>query len=141
MHGDDVRTLFRQAVKYLESEQISIKELNVTETTAVGERSKASFVVSPQNILGWEQIRAALKNKIGAGIDFDSGLAALSLIGEGLNRNNLTLLEAYDLLARNEISVFGITTTSFRISLLVPRSQIERGVQLCHSRWIADSSI
>jgi len=35
--------------------------------------------------------------------------------------------------------VLGITTTSFRISLLVPREQVEKGVQLCHSRWVAES--
>lgn len=141
LRGADARALFKQAVEYLESEQVPIKEVNVTEITAVADQSKASFVVSTQNIFGWEQIKAALINKIGAGIDFDTDLAALSLIGEGLNRNNLTLLEVFDLLAHNGIPVLGITTTSFRISLLVPRNQIEKSTQLCHSRWVADSSI
>ena len=141
LHGADARALFKKAVEYLESEQIPIKEVNVTEITAVTDQSKASFVVSTQNIFGWNQIKAALINKIGAGIDFDTDLAALSLIGEGLNRNNLTLLEVFDLLAQNGIPVLGITTTSFRISLLVPRNQIEKSVQLCHSRWVADSRI
>ena len=141
LSGADARALFKQAVEYLESEQVPIKEVNVTEITAVADQSKASFVVSTQNIFGWEQIKAALINKIGAGIDFDTDLAALSLIGEGLNRNNLTLLEVFDLLASNGIPVLGITTTSFRISLLVPRNQIEKSTQLCHSRWVADSSI
>ena len=141
LSGADARALFKQAVEYLESEQVPIKEVNVTEITAVADQSKASFVVSTQNIFDWEQIKAALINKIGAGIDFDTDLAALSLIGEGLNRNNLTLLEVFDLLASNGIPVLGITTTSFRISLLVPRNQMEKSTQLCHSRWVADSSI
>ena len=141
LRGADARALFKQAVEYLESEQVPIKEVNVTEITAVADQSKASFVVSTQNIFGWEQIKAALINKIGAGIDFDTDLAALSLICEGLNRNNLTLLEVFDLLASNGIPVLGITTTSFRISLLVPRNQIEKSTQLCHSHWVADSSI
>ena len=63
------------------------------------------------------------------------------MIGEGLNRNNLTLLETLDLLAQNKIPVSGITTTSFRISLLVPSQLVEKSVQLCHTRWVADSSI
>ncbi len=141
LRGADARALFKQAVEYLESEHVPIKEVNVTEITAVADQSKASFVVSTQNIFGWGQIKAALINKIGAGIDFDTDLAALSLIGEGLNRNNLTLLEVFDLLASNGIPVLGITTTSFRISLLVPRNQIEKSAQLSHSRWVADSSI
>jgi aspartate kinase len=137
----DALALFKQAVEYLESEQVQIKEVNVTETTAGEEPFRASFVVSVQNVVGWEQIKATIINKFGSGIAFDSDLAALSLIGEGLNRNNLTLLETVDLLTQNGISVFGITTTSFRISLLVPRNQIEKSVQLCHTRWIAGSSI
>ena len=141
LSGTDARALFKQAVDHLEREQVPIKEVNLTEITAIGEQSKASFVVSTQNIYGWEQIKAALKKKIGGEIDFDSHLAALSLIGEGLNRNNLTLLETIDLLTRNGIPVSGITTTSFRISLLVPRDQIEKSVQLCHSCWVADNSI
>ena len=139
LHGEDTQALFKQAAEFLESDQVPIKEVNVTGITTAGKHSKASFVVSTQNIYGWAQIKAALKNKIGARIDFDTDLAALSLIGEGLNRNNLPLLDALDLLAQNAIPVLGITTTSFRISLLVAREQVEKSVQLCHSRWVADN--
>jgi aspartate kinase len=141
LSGTDALALFKQAVEYLENEQVPIKEVNVTETTGGGEQFKTSFVVSMQNVVGWEQIKAAILKKIGAEIAFDTDLAALSLIGEGLNRNNLTLLETVDLLSQNRVSVLGITTTSFRISLLVPRNQIEKSVQLCHTRWIAGSSV
>ena len=141
LHGEDAQALFKQTVQFLESEQVPIKEVNVTGVSTAGKHSKASFVVSTRNTYGWKQIKAALKNKIGARIDFDTDLAALSLIGEGLNRNNLPLLDALDLLARNAIPVSGITTTSFRISLLVAREQVEKSVQLCHSRWVADTSI
>ena len=141
LHGTDALALFKQTVEYLESEQVQIKEVNVTAITALEEPSKASFVVSVQNIFGWEQIKATLRNKISAGIDFDTDLAALSLIGEGLNRNNLILLEAFDLLTGKGIPVYGVTTTSFRISFLVPREHIKKSVQLCHAHWVADSSI
>ena len=46
LHGADARALFKEAVDYLESEQVPIKEVNVTEITAAGEQSKASFVAS-----------------------------------------------------------------------------------------------
>ncbi|MBW2408192.1 MAG: aspartate kinase [Deltaproteobacteria bacterium] len=137
LHGTDTGYLFKQAVDYLEKEQIPIKEVNVTDIAANGKHSKASFVVSVQNVFGWDQIKAGLNERIDNGIEFDTGLAALSLIGEGLNRDNQTLLEAIDLLAENGIPVCGVTTTSFRISLLVAREQIEKSVQLCHAHWIA----
>ena len=140
LNGAGAGILFKQAVEYLENEQVPIKEVNVTETTA-GEQSKASFVVSTQNIFGWEQIKSALIEKIDTGLEFDTDLSALSLIGEGLNRDNLTLLQTLDLLSGSEIAVYGISTTSFRISLLVPRSQIEKSVQLCHNRWVSNTDI
>ena len=139
LHGADVHTCFKQAVDFLESEQVPIKEVNVAEIAADGEQSVASFVVSTKSIYGWEQIKSALQKKLGKSIEFDADLAALSLIGEGLNRNNLTLLDAIDLLADDQIPVLGITTTSFRISLLVPRDRIEKSVELCHTHWVANN--
>ena len=139
LNGAEVHAKFKQAVDFLESEQVQIKEVNVAEVTDDGNQSTASFVVSAKNIYGWEQVKSALQNKLGENIKFDTDLAALSLIGEGLNRNNLTLLETIGLLADNQISVFGITTTSFRISLLVPRDLIEKSVELCHTRWVANN--
>ena len=139
LQGNGAGTRFKQAAEHLESEQVPIKEVNVAETASDGEQSRASFVISTQNIYGWQQIKTALINKVGPAIEFDTDLAALSLIGEGLNRNNLALLAALDLLADNEIPVLGITTTSFRISLLVPRSRIEKSVQLCHNHWVAEN--
>jgi aspartate kinase len=140
LQGTEIGSGFKQAVEHLENEQISIKEVNMAGSDASESQSRASFIVSTGNILGWEEIKAALIDKVGKGIEFDSDLAALSLIGEGLNRNNLTLLKALDLLKQNGIPVNGITTTSFRISLLVLRSQVDKGVQLCHKHWIADTA-
>lgn len=138
LHGENAQDLFRETAEYLEGEQVPIKEVNLTGIAAAGKHSKASFVVSTPNIYGWSQIKAALENRIGSRIEFDTDLAAVSMIGEGLNRSNLLLLEALELLARNAIPVIGITTTSFRISLLVPRGQVDKSVQLCHTRWVTD---
>ena len=60
LHGEDARGLFKQAAEFLESEQVPIKEVNVTGITTAGKHSKASFVVSSRNIYGWNQIKATL---------------------------------------------------------------------------------
>ena len=134
--GHDVLQHFQEAVSYLESEQVAVKEVNVSQITDNDELSKASFVVSANQIYGWDQIKTGLKQKVGSDIVFDADLAAVSLIGEGLNRDNHTVLQTIDLLTQHDISVAGITTTSFRISLLVPRPQISESVRLCHDRWV-----
>lgn len=136
MMGSGTLQRIRQAISYLESEQVPIKEVNLAEIAAEGDQSKASFIVSPDHIYGWDRIKAGLIEELGAVISFDTQLAAVSLIGEGLNRDNRTLLETIDLLKQHDISVAGITTTSFRISLLVPRGRIAQSVRLCHARWV-----
>lgn len=138
--GKDLLTRFRDAVAYLEFEQVPVKEVSVTATAENETYARASFVVSTESCYGWPQIKTALIEKFGTDIAFDGGLAAVSLIGEGLNRNNTTLLETVDLLVKHGIAVGGITTTSFRISLLVPRPRVDESVRICHARWTADES-
>lgn len=139
LSGSDVRARFRAAADYLESEQVPIKEVNVTGLAGNDDQSRASFVVSPDHIYGWPEIRKGLKNTIGAGIAFDSDLSAVSLIGEGLNSTSQTLLETIDLMKRHDIRVRGITTTSFRVSLLVPRENVAQSVRVCHDHWVSAS--
>ncbi|MEA3435910.1 MAG: aspartate kinase [Thermodesulfobacteriota bacterium] len=134
--GSDVLQRFNRLLSYLESEQVPVKEVNVTRIGDAGDHSKASFVVSTGHIYGWEQIKDGMKEQVGPDIFFDNDLAAVSLIGEGLNRNNQTLLGTIDLLKQHDIAVSGITTTSFRISLLVPQDRIDQSLQLCHARWV-----
>jgi len=136
LSGSDVLQRFNQVLSYLESEQVPVKEVNVTQVDDAGDHSKASFVVSAGHIYGWEQIKDGMKEKVGPDIIFDNDLATVSLIGEGLNRNNQTLLGTIDLLKQHDIAVSGVTTTSFRISLLVPQDRIDQSVQLCHARWV-----
>ncbi len=136
LNGSDVLQRFNQVLSYLEYEQVPVKEVNVTQIADAGDHSIASFVVSTGHIYDWEQIKEGMKEKVGPDIFFDNDLAAVSLIGEGLNRNNQTLLGTIDLLKQHDINVSGITTTSFRISLLVPQDIIDQSVQLCHARWV-----
>jgi aspartate kinase len=136
--GDQAPADFKRALEILESEQVPVKEVHVASIEDDSEPSRASLAVSSPDVYGWTQIREKMARALGASVRFDTHLGALSLIGEGLNRTNVTLIEALMLMARHGIPVAGVTTTSFRISLLVPRSAIDEGVRLCHANWIAE---
>jgi aspartate kinase len=140
MVGSDVLLRLRKTLAYLESEQVAVKEVNVTRRNGDGAHAHASFVVSAGHIYQWEQVKAALQEKIDEEISFDTDLAAISLIGEGLNRNNETVMETLDLLEQNGIRVSGVTTTSFRVSLLVPRDRVMESAQICHAYWMVNGS-
>jgi aspartate kinase len=139
IRGSRVLSDFNRALEILENEQVPVKEVHVTRTRGNTGSPRAAFVVSSTNIYGWEAIQANLAEELGANVAFDDHLGALSLIGEGLNRTNETLIEAIELLHNNAIEVFGISTTSFRISLLVPRESVAAGVRLCHANWIVEN--
>ena len=67
-------------------------------------------------------------------MEFNFG--AVSLIGEGVNEENYLLNDSVKLLNKNNIKIYGITTTSFRISLLVEKELLEQTVKLLHEKWI-----
>ncbi|BBO75114.1 aspartokinase [Desulfosarcina widdelii] len=139
IRGSRVLSDFNRALEILENEQVPVKEVHVTRTQGSTVSPRATFVVSSTNIYGWDAIQTNLARELGASIAFDDHLGALSLIGEGLNRTNVTLIEAIELLKNNAIEVFGISTTSFRISLLVPRESVAAGVRVCHANWILEN--
>ena len=134
--GKNMRRHFQEVIAHLETEQVAVKEVSVTHVAENSGLSQASFVVPAGQIYDWKDIKTGLEKKFRPDLSFDTNLAAVSLIGEGLNRNNQTLLNTLELLATNGITTHAVTTTSFRISLLVPREQVDQSVQLCHDRWI-----
>jgi len=136
INGDNAISDFQWALDYLEKEQIPIKELRAETTDDKNSHSGVSFVVSSQNVYGWKKIKQQLINRLGEHIRFDTHLSALSLIGEGLNRTNVVLLQTMSLLRRHKIDIAGITTTSFRISLLIPKGTSGDALRLCHDQWI-----
>ncbi len=136
IHGEKAFNHFEWALGYLEDENVAVKELHAADIQPDSSQSKTSFIVSQKNIYNWEQIKEKLTEKIGDAIVFDTHLSALSLIGEGLNKSNDILYETIELLKAEEVRVVGITTTSFRISLLVAKEDIEKCVQICHDKWV-----
>ena len=138
IRGRQALTDLNRALESLENEQVPVKEVHVARIRGEAGSPRAAFVVSSPNVYGWDAIRETLARELGDAVAFDDHLGALSLIGEGLNRTNETLIEALALLEQSGIEVFGVRTTSFRISLLVPRETVETGVQLCHANWIAE---
>jgi aspartate kinase len=129
---------FYELLKLLEAKQVGIKELNVTENEKENIKSKASFVVSFKNIYGWESFKSNLEKRFKDKIEFDYDLSALSIIGEGLNRDNEILLESLKLFDIENIGIAGISTTSYRLSFLLPKNKLENGIILLHKKWIED---
>lgn len=98
--------------------------------------SKYSFLISKSNIHNWKNIEAHLNKTFGDRISIDEHLAAVSLIGEGFSRESRIIVETLNLLSENSISIFGVSTTSFRISLLINKDLLNKTIQLLHEHWV-----
>jgi len=138
LQSNNINEDFEWLLKFLEDKQVQIKELNLIASENDNNKSKLSFIISPNNIYELDNTKNKLTGKFGSKIEFDQNFGAVSLIGEGLNRDNSILLETINILKNNEIKIWGITTTSFRISLLVQKELLEQCIKICHKRWIEE---
>lgn len=122
-------------IKYFEEHQIPLKEFQFS---GLGSDSsyKCSFITSISNVHDWENVKEILINKLRHEIYINENLSTLSIIGEGFNRNSKVLKETLNLLGEKQVEVFGVGTTSFRISILVERDLLEQAVKVCHDYWI-----
>ncbi len=121
-------------LNFLDEEHVKIKEFNFNDLES--DTSKSSFLIPKKDIINWERIVKNISDKFADSIKLKYDLGAVSLIGDGINNDNFILRETLKLLNEENILVEGITTTSFRISILVDSDNLLKAVQICHRKWI-----
>ena len=126
---------FSWLINRLKELHAPIKELNFVKACSQGNPNTISFVLSIKNIYGWDALKNELEAKFKDNISFHANLGGVSLIGDGINEDNFVLSESLALLAEHGMEVYGVTTTSYRISLLLPLADVDECVRLCHHRW------
>ena len=122
-------------LSFLDENQIPIKEFH--QSGLAGDKGyRCSFIISISNVYDWARIKNNLEEKLKNVIYINENLGALSIIGEGFSRNNSILIKTFKLLQENHINYYGISTTSFRISILIERDLLEEAVKVCHNHWL-----
>ncbi len=135
---DDDNTL-EHLLLYLDLHQIQIRELSYNVNESKNSGIKISFVISTKNIIGWKKRKEELLKNFSSSINFFDNLGAVSLIGEGLNKDNSILNETIKLILADKINPYGITTTTFRLSILIEAKYVEQCLKICHKKWIEES--
>jgi aspartate kinase len=131
---------FAELLEVFERARIPLKELSATTLEREVSWSRASFVISRTNLHNWDGVRAALEDLAADEVEIDDGIGAVSLIGEGLNEDNSTLIVTLRLLGEASVPILGVATTGFRISFLVPDGSVDAAVGTCHHHWIEELS-
>jgi aspartate kinase len=97
---------------------------------------RTTLVVSRENLHDEEKLRAALAARFGKRVAFTDGLGAVSAIGAGISASYTNLRAGITTLHDAGIEPQSISTSSFRITWMVPDGDVERAVRALHACFI-----
>ena len=70
-----------------------------------------------------------------SGITHDSNVARVSLVGAGMRTNPGVAAKMFEVLAAEGVNILMISTSSIRISCVVPAGDVENAVQSLHKAF------
>jgi aspartate kinase len=97
---------------------------------------KTTVVISRDNLHDEDELRAALHKRFDTRAALIDGLAAVSVVGAGINATYRNVRIGDDTLRAAGIGRRGTATSSFRITWMVPRERMEEAVRVLHRRFV-----
>jgi aspartate kinase len=98
--------------------------------------NRIDMVISRENLHDEARLRDLLQTRFGDRARIVDGFGAVSVIGTGINATYANVLAGGDALFERGITPAGITTSSFRITWMVPRDRTADAVAALHRRFI-----
>jgi aspartate kinase len=107
---------------------------------AAGDSTPLTSLVLPlENVHDAAALRREAASRLGDALVWREGLGAVSAIGAGINAGLDNLRRALRCLAAGGTRVLGVSTSSFRISLLVDEGAVKDAVQKLHRELIGET--
>ena len=116
----------------LDERGVAGKQLHVS-----GDRTQ--IAVSRQNLHDEAHLKEALQVRFNGRARLVDGLAAVSVVGAGINATHENVLAGTEVLAQAGITPAGTATSSFRITWMIPRERTDDAVRALHHRFIESS--
>src|SRR5687767_6659983 len=102
---------------------------------------RTTVVISRENLHDEARLREAIDKRAAAGTRFVDGLAAVSVVGAGINATYANVRAGSDTLHASGIEPRGTATSSFRITWMVARERMEDAVRALHRRFIESQAL
>jgi aspartate kinase len=118
-----------EVLALLEERSVPGKQLHIF-------RDRTTVAIARENLHDEQRLRDSLTQRLGVGAQLVDGLAAVSVVGAGINATYANVRAGTDLLRESGIQPSGIATSSFRITWMVPRDRTDDAVRLLHRRFI-----
>jgi len=116
----------------LDEHHVAGKQLHISTGAA-----HTTLVISRENLHNQEKVRAALETRFGDRIAFAEGLGAVSAIGAGINASYANVRTGLRALREAGVEPRGMSTSSFRITWIVPDADVPESVRALHACFIA----
>jgi aspartate kinase len=122
-------------VDVLEARQVGGKQLLFQDWPGLG--GAASLVISLENVHAFAALKQDLKQRLGTDLDLREGIGAVSAVGAGINATFTNLRRFLAVLAGMGTPLFGLSTSSFRISALLEERHVAEAVRRLHAELVA----
>jgi aspartate kinase len=116
----------------LDERGVAGKQLHIS-----GERTQ--IAVSRQNLHDEARLKQALESRFQHRAQVIDGLAAVSVIGAGINATHANVLTGTEVLTQAGIIPAATATSSFRITWMIPRDRTDDAVRVLHRHFIESS--
>jgi aspartate kinase len=126
-----------EVLSLMDGRQIAGKQLH---TIADADGPRTSLVISRENLHDELRLREAVE-RLGPGARLRDGLGALSAIGAGINAAYSNVRAGLSTLERLRITPAAVSTSSFRITWLIPRELLDEATRALHERFVVDQPV
>ncbi len=97
-----------------------------------------SLAFSDENIYDFGNFKKLINERFGGSVTIREDTGTVSLIGDGINQDYSNMRNMLDILNANNVTLVGITTSSFRISAIIPALQVKETVRSLHKFFIEE---
>jgi aspartate kinase len=117
--------------EFLDDQNVCGKQLHLASTADI---CTIATVISRENLHDEDRFRSRLTEKFDATVRLVEGIGAVSAIGAGINTSYKNLRAGSAALA--SLQVLGVSTSSFRITWLIPAASVDTAVHALHQTFI-----
>ena len=131
------RASFDELLAFLDELGVCGKQLHVARTGALAD--ELNLVLSRENLHAEDRFRRGLAERFGDAVRLLDGIGAVSAIGAGINTSYRNVRRGSAALAAAGIEPSGLSTSSFRITWLLPDGRVNDAVRALHRIFIEEA--
>jgi len=106
------------------------------------QRTDISFTVGQHDLGKAARISEDVARKLGAGgVAVDESIAKVSLVGAGMRTHPGVAADMFSALAENDINIEMISTSTIKISCVIPAEDVQKAVRAIHKKFGLDKGV